>query len=76
MRRVSSFANERCVDVTLEPSYGGTLTLYVFREDDKRVRVGDLGDGIKTLLYASVLCNLIKPKLFLWEDVEAHIWLI
>ncbi|RLE49294.1 MAG: hypothetical protein DRJ31_05460 [Candidatus Methanomethylicota archaeon] len=69
---VSRISNERYVNLTLEPFYGGQLALYAQRPDGSSIRVGDLGDGVQELLIAGLLYEMVKPGVLLWDDFESH----
>ena len=69
---LSKLVHEDYVNFTMEPFHGGEVTLYAFLRDGRRVRLGDLGDGVRVLAVAMLLHELVKPKLLLWDDVEAH----
>ena len=69
---LSRLVHEDYVNFTMEPFHGGKVTLYAFLKDGRRVRLGDLGDGVQVLATAMLLYELVKPKLLLWDDVEAH----
>jgi len=56
----------------MEPFHGGEVTLYAFLKDGRRVRLGDPGDGVRALAVIMLLHELVKPKLLLWDNVEAH----
>lgn len=60
------------VDLTLEPFGGGTHALYAYMADGRRIRLGDLGDGAQVLAVAMSLFELVKPRILVWDDVEAH----
>jgi len=71
-RALSEIVYEEYTNFTMEPLHGGKMTLYVFLKDGRRVRLGDLGDGVQTLTVAMLLRKLVGPELVLWDDVEAH----
>ncbi len=68
---VSRCLGEDFIDVLAEP-FGGRPSLQLYRADRTRVRLGDLGDGARALLIAKILLEHLRPNLFLWDDVEAH----
>ena len=70
---LSELVSERYVDMTFEPFMGGSFSLYVLLEGGRRVRVGDLGDGAQIYLIARIVCELERPTVLLWDDVEAHL---
>ena len=69
---LSKLVHEDYINFTMEPFHGGEPTLYAFLKDGRRVRLGDLGDGVQVLAVVMLLNELLKPKLLLWDDVEAH----
>ena len=71
-RTVSRLVHENYLDLTLEPFFGDEVAPYVYLDDGRRVRVGDLGDGVRTLVTLMLLYELVKPGVLLWDDVEAH----
>jgi len=38
-----------------------------------RIRLGDLGEGVQSYIIAKLLYELEKPKVLLWDDIEAHL---
>ncbi|KAF5417987.1 MAG: hypothetical protein C5S38_00460 [Candidatus Methanophagaceae archaeon] len=49
------------------------MAIYGFLEDGRRIRLGDLGEGIQNYIIARILYELEKPKVLLWDDIEAHL---
>jgi len=76
MRKVASDASklspEIYRDLTMEPFIGGMLDIYVMMEDGKRIRLGDLGDGIQRYIISKILFEWVKPEVLLWDDMESH----
>ncbi len=68
---VSQIAGEKYIDILAEP-FGGKPTLYLYRGDRARVRVGDVGDGVKMLVLSRAVVEYVDPEIVLWDDVEAH----
>ena len=68
---VSQIAGEKYLDIVAEP-FGGKPTLYLYREDKTRVRVGDVGDGVKMLVLTRAVVEYLDPEIILWDDVESH----
>ena len=69
---LSRLVNEDYDDLTLEPHVGGGLSLnLILRKTKAGIRLGDMGDGIRMLVLAMLLKELIEPELILWDDVEA-----
>jgi len=76
MRKVaedtSMLSPEKYIDLTMEPFIGGQLELYVYLQDGRRIRLGDLGAGIQSYVMARVLYEYVKPDVLLWDDIESH----
>ncbi|BDC17455.1 AAA family ATPase [Acidianus sp. HS-5] len=62
---------EKYLTMTLEP-FGGTYTFYLIRKDGKRVRLNDVGEGIKIYIISRILYEYLKPSIILWDDIESH----
>lgn len=69
---VSGLVYDNYRDITIEPFLGGKLAIYGFLEDGRRIRLGDLGEGVQSYIIARILYELEKPKVLLWDDLEAH----
>jgi len=69
---VSQLVYDKYVDITIEPFFGGTLSINALLEDGRRIRLGDTGAGVQSYLIAKMLYELEKPKILLWDDIEAH----
>jgi ABC-type polar amino acid transport system ATPase subunit len=69
---ISRLVNENFVNITIEPFLGGRLAVFGFLEDGTRIRLGDFGAGAQIYITTRILYELTKPKLLLWDDVEAH----
>ena len=70
---VSGLVYDNYRDITIEPFLGGKLAIYGFLEDGRRIRLGDLGEGVQNYIIARILYELEKPKVLLWDDIEAHL---
>lgn len=68
----SEFSHESYIDITIEPFLGGRLALYAYLEDGRRIRLGDLGEGIQSYIISRILYELEKPRILLWDDIESH----
>jgi len=68
----SMLSPENYKDITIEPFLGKRLAIYAYLEDGTRIRLGDLGEGIQNYILARILYEVEKPKVLLWDDVEAH----
>ncbi len=69
---VSHLLNENYINITIEPFLGSNLSLFGFLEDGSRIRLGDLGVGTQMYIISRILYELKKPKILLWDDIEAH----
>lgn len=72
-KEVSGLVYDNYRDITIEPFLGGKLAIYGFLEDGRRIRLGDLGEGIQNYIIARILYELENPKVLLWDDIEAHL---
>ncbi|MHC1610061.1 MAG: AAA family ATPase [Candidatus Methanospirareceae archaeon] len=70
---VSGLVYDNYIDITIEPFLGGKLAIYGLLEDGRRIRLGDLGEGVQSYITARILYELEKPKVLLWDDIEAHL---
>ncbi|VVB90366.1 DNA replication and repair protein RecF [uncultured archaeon] len=70
---ISQMVNENFVNITIEPFLGGNLSIFGFLEDGSRIRLGDLGSGAQIYIVSRMLYELKKPKILLWDDIEAHL---
>ncbi len=70
---VSGLVYDNYKDITIEPFLGSGLAIYGFLEDGRRIRLGDLGEGVQSYIIARILYELEKPKVLLWDDIEAHL---
>ena len=68
----SEFSYEGYRDITIEPFFGEKLALYAYLDDGRRIRLGDLGEGIQSYIISRILYELEKPKILLWDDIESH----
>jgi len=76
MRKVAKDASmlspEIYMDLTMEPFIGGQLDIYAYLEDGRRIRLGDLGEGIQSYVVSRILYEWVKPQTLLWDDMESH----
>lgn len=72
-KEASTLSPESYRDLTIEPFIGGQPELYAYLEDGRRIRLGDLGEGIQTYVISRILYEVTKPKILLWDDVESHL---
>jgi len=70
---VSKLVYDKYTNITIEPFLGGNLTIYGLLEDGRRIRLGDLGEGVQHYIIAKILYELENPKVLLWDDIEAHL---
>ena len=69
----SQFSNDKYLDVTLEPFLDGKSSLNAYFEQGKRIRFGDIGEGMQNFITSTLLYELVKPGILLWDDIEAHL---
>ena len=67
----SNFVWEDYLDITVEP-FTGQLAIYAYLKDGRRIRLGDLGEGVQNYMLIRILYEYEKPDILLWDDVEAH----
>ena len=72
-KELSQHVHENFIDITIEPHLGGKLAIYGLLSDGRRIRLGDLGAGAQTYITAKILYEAYKPKILLYDDVEAHL---
>ncbi|RJS69120.1 ATP-binding protein, partial [Methanophagales archaeon] len=70
---VSGLVYDNYRDITIEPFLGSALAIYGFLEDGRRIRLGDLGEGVQNYIIARILYELEKPKILLWDDIETYL---
>jgi ABC-type cobalamin/Fe3+-siderophores transport system ATPase subunit len=70
---ISNLSPEQYIDFTMEPVIGGKLDINAYLEDGRRIRLGDLGEGIQSYFLSRILCELADPQILLWDDIEAHL---
>lgn len=68
----STFSYDKYKDITIEPFLGGKYSIYAYLEDGRRIRLGDLGEGVQNFITARLLYEVEKAKVLLWDDVGAH----
>ena len=68
---LSTVTEEKYTDLVAEP-FGGKPSLSLYRSDKRRVRLGDVGDGIKILTLIRMAFDLLNPDILLWDDIESH----
>jgi len=69
---VNEISNEEYLTMSLEP-FAGEYTFYLIRKDGKRVRLNDIGEGVRIFIVNRILYEYLKPGLLLWDDIEAHL---
>jgi len=69
----SGLSPESYRDVTMEPFIGGQLEIYAYLEDGRRIRLGDLGEGIQNYAISRILYGIADPEILLWDDIESHL---
>lgn len=71
-QEASSLSSESYVDLTLEPFFQSRQSINVFLKDGRRIRLGDLGEGMQSYIVSKILFEAEKPDILLWDDIEAH----
>jgi hypothetical protein len=69
----SKLSPERYMDFTMEPMIGGRVDLHAYLDDGRRIRLGDLGEGMQSYVLSRTLVELRKPQVILWDDIESHL---
>lgn len=69
----SQFSNDKYMDITLEPFLSGQSSLNAYFKEGKRIRFGDIGEGMQNFITSTLLFELINPEILLWDDIEAHL---
>jgi len=69
----STFSRDSYKDLTMEPVIGGQLDLHAYFDDGRRIRLGDLGEGIQSYVISKILYEVAKPEIILWDDIESHL---
>ncbi len=72
-KEISKLSPEQYSDFTMEPVIGGQLDINAYLEDGRRIRLGDLGEGIQSYLLTRILFEIYQPKMLLWDDIESHL---
>ena len=70
---VSGLVYDNYGDITIEPFLDSKLAIYGFLEDGRKIRLGDLGEGVQNYIIARILYELENPKVLLWDDIEVHL---
>ena len=70
---VSHLSAEKYTDLTLEAFVREELELNMYTRERRRIRVGDIGDGIQSLVIYKILVEGYSPSIILWDDIEAHL---
>lgn len=70
--RFQEIFSEKYRDLVMEPFGGNTMALYIYSDKGQRIRLGDLGDGMKFLATLMILYKVTNPKWLLIDDVESH----
>jgi len=71
-KEASKLTYDTYEDLTIEPYLAGRYAVYAYMKDGRRVRLGDLGDGLQSYMVSRILYEVSRPQLLLWDDVEAH----
>ena len=67
----SNLIYEDYIDITIEP-FTGELSINAYLKDGRRIRLGDLGEGVQDYMIIRILYEHLKPSTLLWDDVESH----
>ncbi len=70
---VSHLSAEKYTDLTLEAFVREELELNMYTRERRRIRVGDIGDGIQSLVIYKILVEGYSPSIILWDDIESHL---
>ncbi len=68
---LNEISNEKYQFITFEP-FRGIQTLYLVKDDKKRVRIADVGEGFKIYVILRLMFEYYKPRVLLWDDIESH----
>jgi len=69
----SKFTRDTYRDFTMEPVIGGQLDIHAYLDDGRRIRLGDLGQGIQSYIISRILYEIVRPETLLWDDIESHL---
>lgn len=69
---LNKISNEKYWNISLEP-FQGDLTFYIVREDKKRVRLNDIGEGFKSFIIFDILLQYLNPSMILIDNLESHV---
>jgi predicted ATP-dependent endonuclease of OLD family len=72
-RNSASLSADKYIDFTLEPFLGQKLELQAYFKNGKRIRLGDIGEGIKNYIVIRMLYETTAPDTLLWDDIESHL---
>ncbi|MCD6263800.1 AAA family ATPase [Candidatus Bathyarchaeota archaeon] len=70
-RDVSELIQEDYVDLTMEP-FVGKISINAYLRDGRRMRLGDLGEGVQNYIIARILYESGDYRVLLWDDIESH----
>ena len=71
--KASTLSPESYMDFTMEPFFGGKTDINAYLKDGKRIRMGDIGEGIQSYVISRMLYELVNPAVLLWDDIESHL---
>jgi hypothetical protein len=72
-RDAASLSQDKYIDFTLEPFLGRKLEMQAYFKNGRRIRLGDIGEGIRNYVVMRILYEMTKPMALLWDDMEAHL---
>jgi predicted ATP-dependent endonuclease of OLD family len=68
----SELSNDKYSDITIEPFLETKSSMNAYFIDGKRIRMGDLGEGMQSYITTKMLYEIEQPDILLWDDIEAH----
>lgn len=71
-KEASQLSSDKYDDITIEPFLANKLSINAYFKDGKRIRLGDLGEGIQKYIVAKILMSEKKYDVLLWDDIESH----
>lgn len=69
----SIFSSDKYIDITIEPFLAKHNAINALFKDGRRIRLGDLGEGIQRYLIMKILFSIKDTQVLLWDDIEAHL---
>ena len=69
----SLLSNDNYSNFTIEPFLSNRMSLNAYLEDGRRIRLGDIGQGVQNFIIANLLYQIVNPDCLLWDDIESHL---